>query len=305
MSRSKTIPSFFDRLWLAGHTFKMSTSLILDPPLSTPSLGVAGRSFLVTGGTQGLGLAIARLLKQQGAAGLALVSRNADKGALVCHELSDESCRCVHIQADLSKAEEASSVMPRGVELLKDVAPISGVVNAAATCARGNLFTETAQGFDRQIAINTRAPFLITQAAALHMIEANVGGSIVNIGSCAAHGGAPFVMAYSTSKAAVTAMTKTHAAELAPKKIRVNAVNMGWTFTDNENALQNQRQSNWLEQADAGVPLGRIMRPQDVACTVVFLLSGASNMMTGSVIELHPEWADGLISLVDDEDKGR
>lgn len=278
----------------------------LNPPLSTASLGVAGRSFLITGGTQGLGLAIARLLKEQGAIGLALVSRSADKGAAICQDLSDATCRCVHVQADLSQADDASSVIPRAVELLKDVAPITGVVNAAATTARGNLFTETAQGFDHQFAVNTRAPFLITQAAALHMIETKVvGGSIVNIGSCAAHGGAPFVMAYSTSKAALTAMTKTHAAELAPKKIRVNAVNMGWTYTENENDLQSSRNTNWLEQADAGVPLGRILRPQDVACTVSFLLSDASRMMTGSVIELHPEWADGLISLVDDEEKGR
>jgi NAD(P)-dependent dehydrogenase (short-subunit alcohol dehydrogenase family) len=278
----------------------------LSPPLSCCSLSVVGRSFVITGGSQGLGLSVARLLKEQGAKGLALVSRSVDKGNQVCHELSDDSCCCVHIAADLSQAEEASSVVDKAANLLKHVGPISGVVNSAATTARGNLFTETADGFDQQFAMNTRAPFLITQAAAKHMIQHQVvGGSIVNIGSCAAHGGAPFVMAYSASKAALTAMTKTHAAELASKKIRVNAVNMGWTCTANEDALQRSRNADWLEEADASVPLGRILRPQDVACTVVFLLSSASNMMTGSVLELHPEWADGMISLVDDETKGR
>ena len=244
------------------------------------------------------------MLKEQGAIGLALVSRSSEKGQAACDELNDESCSCVHIEADLSQADQASSCVARAIQLLRG--PISGLVNAAATTARGNLLNETADGFDRQFAINTRAPFLITQAVSQHMIDTGVsGGSIVNIGSCAAHGGAPFVMAYSTSKAALTAMTKTHAAELAPRQIRVNAVNMGWTLTDNEDALQRARNDEWLMQADQNVPLGRILRPQDVACTVLFLLSNASNMMTGSVIELHPEWADGMISLVDDEEKGR
>lgn len=168
----------------------------LNPPLSTPHLDVTGRVFVVTGGTQGLGKAIARLLAQQGAAGLVLVSRSEDKGKEVCNELNSDGCCCVWIKADLSQAEEASSVIPKAVEAMKDVAPITGVVNAAATTARGNLFTTTAHDFDMQMNINVRAPFLITQAAAKHMMDSGVGGgSIVNIASCAAHGGAPFIMA--------------------------------------------------------------------------------------------------------------
>lgn len=94
-------------------------------------------------------------------------------------------------------------------------------------------------------------------------------------------------------------MTKNNAAELAPHKIRVNAINMGWTLTDNEDVMQQSEHAeggDWVKHADAGVPLGRILRPHDIATTVVFLLSGASAMMTGSVLELHPEWADGMIS---------
>ena len=278
----------------------------VNPPLSTPSFDVSGRAFLITGGTQGLGLAVARILKDQGAAGLALVSRNVQKGSDICRELSDDKCLCIHVKADLGNSEEASSVVAQAAELLKDTAPISGVVNSAATTARGNLFTETAEGFDHQFAVNVRAPFLITQSAARHMVDRKVSaGSIVNIGSCAAHGGAPFIMAYSASKSALVTMTKTHAVELASKNIRVNAVNMGWCYTDNEDKIQSARQSDWLQHADASVPLGRILRPQDTACTIAFLLSNASNMMTGSVIDLHPEYAHGMISLIDDEDKGR
>lgn len=278
----------------------MASSNDLNPPLSTPQLTVAGRVFVITGGTQGLGKAIARLLKEQGAAGLVLVSRSKDKGAEASSELNGDGCKCVWLEADLSKAADASSVIPKASEVMKDVAPISGVVNAAATTARGNLFTTTSDDFDLQMNINVRAPFLITQKAAKHMIEAGVeGGSIVNIASCAAHGGAPFILAYSTAKAALVVLTKNNAAELAPHKIRVNAINMGWTLTDNEDKIQRTEHAdgvNWLQSADAGVPLGRILRPQDVATTVVFLLSGASAMMSGSILELHPEWPDGMIS---------
>jgi NAD(P)-dependent dehydrogenase (short-subunit alcohol dehydrogenase family) len=276
----------------------------ISPPLSTDTFDVSGRSFLITGGTQGLGLAVAKLLKQQGACGRALVSRSAEKGVEVCKELADDNCTCIHIKADLGNAEEASSVIARAAKQLKE--PISGVVNAAATTARGNLFSETAAGFDNQFAVNVRCPFLITQAASKHMIDHKVRGSIVNVSSCAAHGGAPFIMAYSASKAALVTMTKTHACELAPKGIRVNAVNMGWCFTDNEDKVQAAaKTANWLSEADAGAPLGRILRPQDVACTIVFLLSSASNMMTGSVIDHHPEFANGMISVFDEEGKGR
>lgn len=275
------------------------------PALSVPSFRVEGRCFLITGGTQGLGFAIARVLKEQGAAGLALVSRSAEKGMAVCADLSDGACHCVHVPADLANPNEASGVVARAVDLLQDIGPISGFVNAAATSARGNLFTETVEGFDRHFALNVRAPFLITQGAASHMIARGIPGSIVNIGSCAAHGGAPFVMAYSASKGALINLTKINAAELAAKRIRVNAVNMGWCCTDHENHIQSIRNPNWLSEADRGVPLGRILRPEDVACTVLFLLSDASLMMTGTVIDQHPEYPHDMISLADEEGKGR
>ena len=74
---------------------------------------------------------------------------------------------------------------------------------------------------------------------------------------------------------------------------------MVWCLTDNEHALQtSQTDEAWIERADASVPLGRILRPQDVAVTVAFLLShAASPMMTGSLIDLHPEYAHGMVSL--------
>jgi NAD(P)-dependent dehydrogenase (short-subunit alcohol dehydrogenase family) len=269
------------------------------PPLSSQDISVSGRTFVVTGGTQGLGLAIARYLKHKGASGLVLVSRSAEKGQALIQELGDSNCLVVFVEADLSDASQAESVIPKAVTLLNGKL-ISGVVNAAATTPRGNLFTTTSEAFDLQMAVNVRAPFLISQGAARHMKEYGLRGSIVNICSCAVHGGAPFIMAYSVAKSALMTLTKNNAAELAPLGIRVNGVNMGWCYTDNEDALQtSQSDAQWIDRADTSTPLGRILRPQDVAATVGFLLSDASAMMTASIVDLHPEYAHGMLSLLD------
>ena len=99
---------------------------------------------------------------------------------------------------------------------------------------------------------------MITQGAAKHMMENNVRGSIVNICSVAAKGGAPFIMEYSWAKAALVSFTKYNAAELAPKGIRLKWLNMGWCLTENEHKLQSQQSGdeNWYETASKGVPLG-------------------------------------------------
>ena len=176
-----------------------NSSRSLIPPLSPVSFSVEGRAFLITGGTQGLGLAVARLLKEAGAKALVLVSRSMEKGKEAAAELCSEKCSTYHIQADLSNSAEVEAIFPKAEKLLGGTV-VEGVVNAAATTARGNLFTTTADDFDFQMALNVRAPFLITQAAAKHITKHSKGGSIVNICSVAAHGGAPFIMAYSCSK---------------------------------------------------------------------------------------------------------
>lgn len=281
-------------------------STLPEPPLSTPSLDVTGRIFLITGGTQGLGLEIASQLQRKGAAAIVLVSRSAaspgkvqsamerlNGGGSSSEKGSTSQAECIvkFVRADLSNSADASSVVPRAIELLgESTLPqpivISGVVNAAATTSRGNLLTTTADMFDEQIATNVRGPFLVTQQAAQHMIEQRARGSIVNICSVAAHGGAPFILGYSCAKSALVTLTKNNAAELAPHGIRVNGVNMGWCLTDNEHKLQSEvhKTEDWWKKADESVPLGRILRPADIAASVLFLLSGASVMMSGTIL---------------------
>ena len=129
-----------------------------------------------------------------------------------------------------------------GAATLPRLAVVSGVVNAAATTARCNLRTTTADMLDAQFATNVRGPLLVTRGCAEHL-AAHPGalprgtGSVVNISSVAAKGGAPFILGYSCAKTALETLTKNNAAELAPMGVRVNGISMGWCLTENEHAL--------------------------------------------------------------------
>eukprot|EP00940_MAST-03C_sp_MAST-3C-sp2_P000834 g834.t1 len=203
--------------------------------------------------------------------------------------------RATFIPTDLSCPDSIESSCESAI---KELGKVHGLVNAGAMTARGNLEDTTAEDFDAQMALNCRGPFLMTQAIARHMKSASTRGSIVNISSVCAKGGAPFLMAYSASKAALECLTRNNAAELAPHGIRVNAVGMGWCLTDNEDKLQRaQSGPDWLDAADSQQPIGRILRPEDIAATVGHLLSDASEMVTGNVVDLHPEYSLGMISL--------
>jgi len=121
------------------------------------------------------------------------------------------------------------------------------------------------------------------------MKRENSGGSIVNIISDTAHGGAPYIMAYSASKGALATLTKNNAHALRFDKIRVNGINMSWTYTPHEDLVQKQMGmgDDWLAEAESRQPFGRILRPADIAHLTTYLLSDRAEMMTGSLIDLN------------------
>merc|ERR1712147_611055 len=249
----------------------------LQIKLSTPTFRVDGRSFIVTGSTSGLGREIARSLARQGARGVLIHGTSAQRGAEVVESIVQECPDCqVHFHAaDLHDPKQCASLVPAAEHIF---GTIDGLVNSAATCfPRGTLEDTSLELWDGMFHLNTRAVFLVTQAVAQHMREHKVQGSIVNIASIAAQGGAPWNTAYSASKAAVVSMTKTNAFELRPNGIRVNAINMGWCLTDKEMQGQNSwKGEDWLVKAEKEHPMGRLMRPVDVAGTVGHLLSDAT-----------------------------
>jgi NAD(P)-dependent dehydrogenase (short-subunit alcohol dehydrogenase family) len=241
---------------------------------------------IINGGTQGLGEAVARRLVEQGATGLVLGGRSADRGEALAAELTELGTPTIFHHSDMSDPTAPAQLVDACVERFG--AP-TGLVNVAATTSRANLFTDTPEHFDKQFALNVKAPYFLIQAAATAMLRASVRGSIVNVGSTAGHGGATKLTAYSMSKGALAIMTKNLAFGLMQHGIRVNQVNPGWMDTESEHRVQvdlDGAPENWLEIAEANSPLGRIVKPWEVANAIAFCLSDESGMMTGNCIDI-------------------
>ena len=239
---------------------------------------------IVTGSTQGLGEEIARQSEDLGAAGIVISGRNADRGTAVARSLSTNGCRSIFVEAELADIEACRGIVRRCDE---EFGRVDGLVNSAACTERGTLEDTSPEHWDKIMAINVRAPFLLMQESVRLMKRAGNGGSIVNILSVSAHGGQPKLTPYSVSKGALATLTKNAGHSLMPDRIRVNGINVGWMATPNEHAVQKSegQPENWLEIAEANMPYGRILRPNDIAGLVTYLLSDAAQMMNGALID--------------------
>lgn len=245
---------------------------------------LADKVIIVTGGTQGLGEGIARHFTQLGAAGLVICGRNSRQGQAVAQKLQDFGAEALYVQADLSAPEECRQVV---WGCAQKFGRVDGLVNAAGVTTRGTLEDTSVELWDYIFAVNTRAPFILMQEAVRLMKQTGRGGSIVNILSMSSYGGQPFITAYCASKGALATLTKNSANALRFDRIRVNAINMGWTATDAEHQVQLAmgKPENWLEQAEAQQPFGRLLRPLDIAKLAAYLISDDAQMMTGSIID--------------------
>ncbi|MEX0852615.1 MAG: SDR family oxidoreductase [Bauldia sp.] len=246
---------------------------------------LAGKVAVVTGGTQGLGEAIARLFAERGAAGLIICGRNMTRGKAIAAELTNAGCRTRFVQADLSKVPDVRKVVP---EADKVFGRVDLLVNVAAITDRGTILDTTPELFDRMFAVNVRAPFFLMQDAAKIMRRERIEGSIVNILSIAVYGNAPFLAPYAASKGAMATLTKNAANALVRDRIRVNGLNIGWMDTPGEHAIQMRYHTDdpkWLKEVEAKQPFGRLLKPDEVARAVAFLASEESGMMTGSLID--------------------
>jgi len=246
---------------------------------------VIGKFGVITGGTQGLGAAVAAKLAEAGAGGLVICGRNGDHGAAVAQKVqADTGCDIRFVQADLAKVADCRKVVSAADDAFGRV---DMLVNAAGITDRGNILTTSEDLFDRMFAVNTRAPFFLMQEAIRRMIRDGAEGAIVNIGSVSALAGQPFIASYCASKGALATLTRNTAFAVMRNRIRVNQLNIGWMASDGEDRVQREyhgADENWLEKAGAQQPFGRLIAPEEVAAAVAFLLSDDSGLMTGSVV---------------------
>jgi 3-oxoacyl-[acyl-carrier protein] reductase len=181
------------------------------------------------------------------------------------------------VQADLSKPEDVRRLFE---ESRKAFGKIDILVNNAGVYEFAPLEGITPEHFHKQYNLNVLGLLLATQEAVKHF--GPEGGSVVNVSSVAAVG-LPNASAYSGTKAAVNAITRSLAQELGPRKVRVNAVNPGMVETEGLHSAS-LAESEFRKQIESQTPLGRIGQPQDIAPAVVFLASPDSSWITGETL---------------------
>ncbi len=243
------------------------------------------RVAVVTGGSQGLGEAIARLFAERGAAGIVICGRNAANGARVAAEISAQGCPTHFVKADLAHVAQCRAVI---AEADRRFGRLDVLVNAAALADRGNIFDTTEERYNEILDVNVRAPFFLIREAVKIMRREKIEGSIVNIQSMSAHGGQPFITAYCVSKGALATLTRNVAHSLLKFRIRVNGLNIGWMATPGEDRIMKTyhgAKDGWLEEAAKTRPFGRLLDPNEVARACAYHASSESGLMTGSNID--------------------
>jgi len=246
---------------------------------------IDGKVALITGGTQGLGAAIARLFAEAGAAGIVIVGRGAEKGAKVASEITEAFDVPVEmVIADLASIDDVQKIVPATD---KRFGRLDILINAAGLTDRGNLLNTTPELFDAMFAVNTRAPFFLMQDAAKLMIRDGIEGAIVNIGSTSERAGQPFIAPYCASKGALATLTRNSGFALMRNRIRVNQLDIGWMNSDHERKLQAAESGDpdYIDREAAKMPFGRLLEPEEVARAVLWMASHDSGMMTGTVIQ--------------------
>jgi len=240
---------------------------------------------VITGGTQGLGLAIARRIVQEGCTQVVICGRNPQTGERAAADLVALGADCRYVQADLTRPDDCFRVVDTAMEAFGRV---NALVNSAAITTRGGLLDTDLALWEEHMALNLRAPFLTMQRAVGYMVEAGEPGSMVNILSMSALGGQSFLTAYSTSKGGLATLTKNVANTFAKHRIRCNGILAGWMETPGEDAIQRTfhgADDGWVQKAAQSQPMGQLIQPEELAGLVSYLLSPGSGVVTGSLIE--------------------
>ena len=237
----------------------------------------------ITGAQQGIGAAIARRVAREGAN--VVVNWLDDEGAAqaVADDVAAAGGRAILVSGSVTDPDAVRRIVEAGLEL-GGSRGLEGFVNNAGIFPRVPFLELTDADWDAVHEVNLKGTFRCTQAAAKAMIEAGNGGSIVNLASVAAFRCSPDGAHYVASKAGVIGLTRATALDLAPHRIRVNAIAPGLTDTAQPRYGMSEEE---LAAAGTGIPLGRIADADDIAALAVFLLSGESAHITGQTMHVN------------------
>jgi NAD(P)-dependent dehydrogenase (short-subunit alcohol dehydrogenase family) len=237
------------------------------------------RIAIVTGATSGIGQATARRFLEEGA-GVLAVGRDAAALAGLAKS-APASGRVETLEVDLTAADAPERVVQAA---LRAWGNIDVLVNAAGIIAMAPLEGTSDEAWDHMLDINLRAPFRLMRAAAPHLVARR--GAVVNVSSVAGPRVFPGLLAYCVSKAGLDQLTRCAAIELAPKGVRVNAVDPGVVVTNlhRRAGMAAEQYAAFVERSKETHPLGRVGRPEEIAELILFLASDRAGWITGETL---------------------
>ena len=242
-----------------------------------------GKVAIVIGASRGLGRGMARALAEAGA-DLAIVARTASSLDELAEEVKRLNRKYLILPKDVSKPSEVENMVNRVIEAF---GKIDILINSQGTQVRKPVFEMTEQDWDGLMSVNLKSVFFCCQAVGREMARQGKG-KIINVASLTSVIGIPNISLYGASKGGVAQLTKALAVEWAPYHINVNAVLPGYYKTAlTADLFKNEERTKWVL---GRIPLGRTGLPEDLAGTVVFLSSEASDYITGQIIPVDGGW---------------
>ena len=238
---------------------------------------LTGKTAIVTGGTRGIGFAIVKKYLENGA-NVAIAGSRKDSVDKALEQLPEYKDRVMGIWPDLCSPESVAAAFG---SVRERFGSLDILANNAGMSSRTSLYDYTVEEFSKILDLNVKAVFVCSQAAARIMKEQG-GGVIINTSSMVSLYGQPSGCGYPTSKFAVNGLTRSLARELAKDNIRVNAVAPGVTRTDMVAALPQEL----VDRISAGIPLGRVGEPLDIANAYLYLSSDLASYVTGVTLRV-------------------
>jgi 2-deoxy-D-gluconate 3-dehydrogenase len=238
-----------------------------------------GKTALITGGSKGIGRAIALAFADAGA-DVALAARGPEALEKVAREVEERGRRAVAVPADVTDPPQVDSLIERTTSQLGGLDIL--VNNAGAAPFFSQIESIRVDGFEKYFRVNFLSAVYCTRAAGQALLARGQGASVINVASVAAFIASPGLSYYSTAKAAMVNLTRTVAREWAGFGVRVNAIAPGWIETElNVGARQDPGFTNSIRDS---IPMGRWGTADEVAAVARFLASDAASFMTGSVV---------------------
>lgn len=236
---------------------------------------------LVTGSTTGIGEGMVRLFAREGAK-VMIHGRRMDAAQKLASEIGKNAAFVIGALED--------PLVPAKLiaETVAHYGRIDGLVNNAAIMARGGLENTDAEAFDRTVAVDLKAPFLLIQSALPHFRKQGVG-RVLNVGSMNAYCGERTMVVYSICKGGLMTMTRNLADAHGAEGIRINQLNVGWTLTPNEIALKKTEglPEDWPSRLPRTfAPSGHLLSPEDIAWAAVYFLSDEASLINGAILDM-------------------